>query len=338
MFLLVILFTVLPLLYVIYGLLGRKLTIGEIDKKAVLITGCGSGFGRDLVKRCLQNGLTVFAGCQFESNISELEKSYSSISKGRLYAFQMDVTDDESVRKSREIVDNVLREKNIVLHSVVNNAGIRGNQFYDDFLLLDDYKEVWEVNTYGAIRVTQAFRSLIKKSSGRIIICCSASTLFPAPTYGPYVSSKCALQAYANIIRYELEPYGVIVVVLFPGTFQTGLHVIQELHRMIDFLWNRSSQEIRNEYGNDFNVKAKAFANEMLSKFLSKDTAKVIDAYYEAIVARRPKLSYRIGWDTSLIFYPYSFMPLRVQCHLMKFLMNWFGAPVRKQPVRKQET
>ncbi|VDN88202.1 unnamed protein product [Brugia pahangi] len=76
----------------------------------------------------------------------------------------------------------------------------------------------------------------------------------------------------------------------------------------------------------------------MLSKFLSKDTAKVIDAYYEAIVARRPKLSYRIGWDTSLIFYPYSFMPLRVQCHLMRFLMNWFGAPVRKQPVRKQET
>nr|CDQ05764.1 Bm14378 [Brugia malayi] len=97
-----------------------------------------------------------------------------------------------------------------VFHSVVNNAGIRGNQFYDDFLLLDDYKEVWEVNTCGAIRVTQAFRSLIKKSSGRIIICCSASTLFPAPTYGPYVSSKCALQAYANIIRLSEE--------LFEGT------------------------------------------------------------------------------------------------------------------------
>ncbi|EFO15099.1 hypothetical protein LOAG_13416 [Loa loa] len=68
MFLSTILFIVLPLLlYAIYELLGRKLTIGEIDRKAVLITGCGSGFGRDLVKRCLQNGLTVFAGCQFKS-------------------------------------------------------------------------------------------------------------------------------------------------------------------------------------------------------------------------------------------------------------------------------
>ncbi|VDM13565.1 unnamed protein product [Wuchereria bancrofti] len=162
--------------------------------------------------------------------------------------------------------------------------------------------KVWEVNTYGTVRVRQAFRiQNFIYPSGRIIICCSASTLFPAPAYGPYVSSKCALQAYANIIRYELEPYGAIVVVLFPGSFQTGLHVTQELYLMIDFVWNRSSQEIRNEYGNDFNVKAKAFVNEMLSKLLSKDTAKVINAYYEAIVARRPKFSYRIGWDTSLM-------------------------------------
>lgn len=43
MFLLTILFVALLLLYIIYGLLGRKLTISEIDRKAVLITGCGNG-------------------------------------------------------------------------------------------------------------------------------------------------------------------------------------------------------------------------------------------------------------------------------------------------------
>lgn len=46
----------------------------------------------------------------------------------------------------------------------MNNAGIRGNHFYDDFLTLDDYKDVFEVNIYGAIRVTQAFKDLIKES------------------------------------------------------------------------------------------------------------------------------------------------------------------------------
>uniref|UniRef100_A0A0R3RNY4 Uncharacterized protein n=1 Tax=Elaeophora elaphi TaxID=1147741 RepID=A0A0R3RNY4_9BILA len=96
---------------------------------------------------------------------------------------------------------------------------------------------------------------------------------------------------------------------------------------MIDIMWNRSSQEIRDEYGNNFDVKAKAFTNEMISKFLAKDTTGVINAYYEAIVAKRPKYSYRIGWDTWLLFYPYSFLPLCVQVRLMKILMRWFGAP-----------
>lgn len=50
---------------------------------------------------------------------------------------------------------------------MVNNAGVRGNHFYDDFLTLEDYKAVWEVNVYGAIRVTQTFKDLIKQSRSR---------------------------------------------------------------------------------------------------------------------------------------------------------------------------
>ncbi|VDN85305.1 unnamed protein product [Brugia pahangi] len=216
MFLLVILFIVLSLLYFIYGLLGRgtdhwmrkrqgffvvkeMIQIGDLEE--ISKRNEFAGFGRDLVKRCLQNGLTVFAGCRRAISVKELEDSYSSISQGRLYAFQMDVTDDESVRKSREIVDTVLREKNLVFHALINNAGVRGNIFYDDFLTVDDYKNVWEVNTCGVIRVTQTFRDLIKKSRGRIVICSSATTLFPAAGNGPYSCSKFAIQAYCNIIR-----------------------------------------------------------------------------------------------------------------------------------------
>uniref|UniRef100_A0A1I8EE22 Uncharacterized protein n=1 Tax=Wuchereria bancrofti TaxID=6293 RepID=A0A1I8EE22_WUCBA len=222
-------------------------------------------------------------------------------------------------------------EKLKILHAVVNKCR--------------PSPKVWEVNTYGTVRVRQAFRMV--ESLFAVVRPHCFQHLLTALTYHQNVLFKPMLILSGNetielatclekvIFRdaglYELEPYGAIVVVLFPGSFQTGLHVTQELYLMIDFVWNRSSQEIRNEYGNDFNVKAKAFVNEMLSKLLSKDTAKVINAYYEAIVARRPKFSYRIGWDTSLIFYPYSFMPLRVQFHLMKFLMNLFGAPVRNR-------
>ncbi|KAK6114167.1 short chain dehydrogenase family protein [Brugia pahangi] len=322
MFLLVILFIILSLLYFIYGLLGRKLTIDEIDKKAVLITGCGNGFGRDLVKRCLQNGLTVFAGCRRTISVKELEDSYSSISQGRLYAFQMDVTDDESVRKSREIVDTVLREKNIVFHALINNAGVRGNIFYDDFLTVDDYKNVWEVNTCGVIRVTQTFRDLIKKSRGRIVTCSSACTLFTSPSHGPYASSKFAVHAYTTVLRHELQPYGINVIEIVPGSFETGMPNLDDMQKMLDMIWSRASQKLRDEYGNNYNEK------DLGPKMWAKDFTCVTNSYYEAIIAKRPKLLYQIGWDVLLTFYPYSLFPLRLQLHIMKLLMYLHRAPL----------
>ncbi|VDN34542.1 unnamed protein product [Gongylonema pulchrum] len=150
---------ILLLLYTAYELLGRKTTVGNLRQKAVLITG----FGKELVIRCLQNGFTVFAGCHRECSVNELVES-CGISRGKLYAFQMDVSDESSVLQSRHLVQRVLKESDLVLHAVVNNAGVRGNHFYDDFLTLDDYKAVWEVNVFGAIRVTQVFRDLIKQS------------------------------------------------------------------------------------------------------------------------------------------------------------------------------
>ncbi|VDK69438.1 unnamed protein product [Litomosoides sigmodontis] len=326
--LIILLSIALLLLLYIYELLGRKLTVSEIDRKAVLITGCGSGFGRDLVKRCLQNGLTVFAGCRRAISVKELEESYSSISQGRLYAFQMDVTDDKSVQKSREIVDRILREKNLVLHALVNNAGIRGNIFYDDFLILDDYKEVWEVNVCGVIRVTQTFRDLIKKSRGRIVMCSSSVTLLCVPGYGPYSSSKCALQAYTDVIRHELGSYGVQVVAVTPGSFSSGMQEAQGLKNMIDTVWNRASEDLREEYGHNYIDKAKAFVNNLQSKVLSKDTTWVINSYYEAIVARRPKLSNIVGWDALLLFYPISWLPPFMQKYVVRLALYLSHAPL----------
>uniref|UniRef100_A0A915PL39 Uncharacterized protein n=1 Tax=Setaria digitata TaxID=48799 RepID=A0A915PL39_9BILA len=278
-----------------------------------------SGFGRDLVKRCLLNGLT---------SVKELEESYGSISQGRLYAFQMDVADDESVRKSRKLVDSVLREKGLVLHALINNAGVRGNLFYDEFLILDDYKEVWDVNMLGVIRVTHTFRDLIKKSRGRIVTCSSGIVSFPAPGNAPYATSKYAIQAYSIVIRHELQPYGVDVIDIVPGDFSTEMQSIERLIKMVDKVWYRASQKKRDEFGKDYHEKAKKFAKNMVQWFVEKDTTWVIDAYYEAIVAKRPRLLHRVGWDLLLVFLPYSFLSLRLQLHIMKLLMLAIGAPL----------
>ncbi|EJW76732.1 oxidoreductase, partial [Wuchereria bancrofti] len=200
--------------------------------------------------------------------------------------------------------------------------------FYDDFLTVNDYKDVWEVNTCGVIRVTQTFRDLIKKSRGRIVICTSATTLFPKSSHGPYSCSKFAVQAYCIIIRHELQSYGVDVIEIMPGCFETGINDIQEFWKSTDTVWYRASQELRDEYGHNYNEKVKAYAADLKKKIVALDTTWVIDSYYEAIVAKRPKLLYRVGWDMLLKFYPYSFLPVHLQVHVMKLLLYLSGAPL----------
>ncbi|VDK88907.1 unnamed protein product [Onchocerca ochengi] len=156
----------------------------------------------------------------------------------------MDVTDDESVRNSRKIVDTVLKEKNLVLHALVNNAGILSAHYHVDFLTLDDYKEVLDVNLFGVIRVIQTFRNLIKNSRGRLVICSSAATFFPSPSCGPYCCSKFAVQAYTTIIRHELLSYGVNVIEIAPGCFKTGITNTELLLEIYDTIWTRAPQKL----------------------------------------------------------------------------------------------
>lgn len=85
------------------------------------------------------------------------------------------------------------------LWALVNNAGIaRGMMF--DFALMEDYREVLEVNFFGVLGVTEAFQPLIKKSRGRIINVISIMGRCTVAA-GPYSSSKFALEGYSDGLR-----------------------------------------------------------------------------------------------------------------------------------------
>uniref|UniRef100_A0A0M3IC12 17-beta-hydroxysteroid dehydrogenase type 6 n=1 Tax=Ascaris lumbricoides TaxID=6252 RepID=A0A0M3IC12_ASCLU len=308
------LFAFLALFYFIVDrLIFAKLLIPGIANKAVLITGCGSGFGKDLVIRCLRNGMTVFAGCRRTVSVDELREECKAL-PGLLYALQMDVADDKSVADARDFVETKLAELGQELIAVVNNAGVRGTHMYDDFLTMQHYRSVWETNTFGTIRVTQAFKSLIKKSRGRIVICSSSCTLFIIPSYGPYATSKAAVDAYADVIRRvliyriiyklfrnELAPFGVKVILVVPGSFESGMQDTNRLLMMLQEAWDSCDEKVRKEYGNDFIERAKAFVGEFQQTGISKDIKWVEDTYFQAIAGRYPKPLYRIGWDTILL-------------------------------------
>lgn len=82
------------------------------------------------------------------------------------------------------------------------NAGIASINAPDDWLNVEDYKAIAEVNTFGVIRTCQAFKPLIKKTKGRIIIMTAGMARLALPGVGPYTVSKFAVGAYADILRY----------------------------------------------------------------------------------------------------------------------------------------
>lgn len=160
---------------------------------------------------------------------------------------------------------------------MVCNAGTATALAPDDWLNVDDYKKTLEVNTFGVIRTCHAFKPLIKKEKGRIVVMSSMFGRVANPWTGPYVVSKFAVESYADIIRYTTQPlhheyyialnhsrnfrlegkdFGYSVHIMEPGFFNTNLNINTFLP-IFQSIWDRTDDRIKKEYGERFCEKCK---------------------------------------------------------------------------------
>ncbi|MFH4976563.1 hypothetical protein AB6A40_003272 [Gnathostoma spinigerum] len=285
--------------------------IDNISSKVILVTGCRAGFGRAFVEKCLKEGMTVFAACRTQSGANQLVSDFANL-PGKLIAFSMDVTSDEDVERARLMVRDYLDSCGKDLHAIVNNAGIAGKLFVDEGQTIDDYKRPVEVNAYGVMRVTKAFKSMLKRAKGRIVTCTSCVVRFPAPTMGPYVVSKWAITGYMEVLRHELYPFGVSVIIVQPGMFQTPMTDLIDVERKIDAHWTNLDMEIKEELGEDTVEAGKRFHRFVVGNSPS-DLSSVVNTYFHAICARYPYKQYMCGMDAYVIYRPFSFLPVAVQ-------------------------
>lgn len=114
---------------------------------AIVITGCDTGFGKDLAIHCADIGYTVFAGCYQYEQSKELYKTIIKI-----IPFSLDVTNDNDVLESATLVQQWLDETNIpvqdigrkrILHALINNAGI-GSFGETSYTPLQDYQNMMD--------------------------------------------------------------------------------------------------------------------------------------------------------------------------------------------------
>ncbi|KAI6203528.1 hypothetical protein M3Y94_00567800 [Aphelenchoides besseyi] len=317
--------------YIVYFLVVRtleKVSVGNLQDKAVLITGCDSGFGWGLTLKCLRNGMPVFSACFDENGAKRLRDEASKIKNGSdlLTTFTLDVRNDESVNKARELVESKLQGSK-GLWGIVNNAGIGDMRGWDFFQTPAVYDRFWQVNALGVIRTTHAFRDMVERTKGRIVNVTSICGKFPTPTLGPYSTSKMAVGGYSDVLRAEMALLGVKVCILEPGFFKTPQANPQVSIDDHERVWNRVPQATKDRYGEKFYKWSSKLISEYLEYKCKPGAEFVVDAYFNALTSVFPRGRYQIGYDSIFQFTPLSYLPTRWQDWLLRGYFTFVDAP-----------
>lgn len=179
----------------IHNYFGSK-PIKNLNEKYIFITGCDSGFGKESALKLHSMKMNVIAGCLTE------EGKRFMIENG-ICSIIIDVRNESCIRNAVKYVENILPEDK-GLWSLINNAGILDPMGHTDWLNIKDYREVFEVNTFGLIQTSLQFLHLIKKDKGRIVNVASCAGRCALPYTGPYSSSKFAVEGFSDCLRYAI--------------------------------------------------------------------------------------------------------------------------------------
>ena len=190
----------------------------------VLITGSARGIGMATAQVLANRGHSVVA-----TDISPLSGSEG------IQAHALDVTSDDSVARCLEEVGP--------LDAIVNNAGIVGGGPVEDYPL-DRFRQMFETNTLGPLRLIQAvLPDWRKRGSGVIVNVSSINGRVSSPLRAAYSASKFALEAWTESLHYEVRHFGIRCVLIEPGNTATGIEPIEPHHGPADYagLWEQSA-------------------------------------------------------------------------------------------------
>lgn len=256
-------------------------------QQIALITGSSSGIGFETSLCLARNGIYTYASMR---NLSKSKKmlGYAKRDNLPLKVLRLDVTDEESIS---EAINKIIREKNQI-DILVNNAGYSLLGPLEQ-LQINEIKEEFETNFFGIIKLIQSVLPTMRKQSyGRIINISSLAGRIGFPLSSAYVSSKFALEGLTESLRYEVQNFGIHVILIEPGVIRTNFLNSMKVGKNI--ITPQNDSNINSPYTELIQKRVSAFKPRFEKGSSPIEVAKVI---LEAVSSQDPKPRYLVGYD-----------------------------------------
>ncbi|MFI5931806.1 SDR family NAD(P)-dependent oxidoreductase [Actinoplanes sp. NPDC051494] len=266
-----------------------------MDQKLIVVTGASTGLGAAAARELARRGFHVLAGVRRDADAD-------AVRAAGVEPVILDITEPGHVAA---LAARIAAGPG-PLHALVNNAGIQVNGPVET-LPMDRWRQVFEVNLFGHVAVTQALLPALLRGRGRVINISSIGGRVAMPTYGAYAGAKFALEAVSDSLRREVEPLGVRVVVVEPGGVRTemagrGVATATELAAGM-------TPEQHERYGGLVHAINTLMTTGTASGLTADAAARVVA---KAVTARRPRTRYTAGRDAAMLIGLARFLPDRV--------------------------
>ena len=244
-------------------------------KKRILITGAGSGIGKDTAYALSKRGHFVIATTETEYQAKQLRSKAQELNI-RLKVFKLDITDAQD----RELV------KAEDIDVLINNAAIGESGCLAE-IDIEKVRNNFEVNVFSHIQISQiVLKNMFERNSGTVIFISSLAGRIPIIFLGPYSMTKFALSSGVETMRKEIHKVrkNVHISLIEPGAYHTG--------------FNQRNIAKKYEWMDESSIfhpiidKIKKEESRLFSLTEIKSTKSIVRKIISATEAKRPRLRY----------------------------------------------
>jgi NAD(P)-dependent dehydrogenase (short-subunit alcohol dehydrogenase family) len=259
-------------------------------KMVAVVTGSSSGIGFETSLMLARNGYFTYA------TMRNLDKSDAIIDlkqkqKLPLEVLKLDVTNDKSVK---EAIEKIVNEQETI-DVLVNNAGYALVGALEE-LSIEEIKEQFETNVFGVIRVVQEILPIMRKQRhGTIVNISSLAGRIGFPLTSAYVSSKFALEGLSESMAYEVEQFGIKVILIEPGVIKTNFDKNLKIGKKVS-ISTTTTNNSNSPYADITEKRIAGFKPRFESGSSSIEVAKVI---LKSVTSKNPpsELRFMVGDD-----------------------------------------